>query len=95
MSTTPPSRSADQFVVRLPEGLRDTLKARAASNSRSMNAEIVAILGAAIGDDSSLSAASVETLLKAVADRMGAAVQINVFSPTAEVVLPKTMVKKR
>jgi len=78
MNPAPPSRSADQFVVRLPEGLRDTLKARAASNNRSMNAEIVDILGAAIGGDSSLSAASVENLLKAVADRMGDAVQIHV-----------------
>jgi plasmid stability protein len=80
MNSAPPSRSADQFVVRLPEGLRDALKARAAGNNRSMNAEIVAILGAAIGDESSLGAASVETLLKAVADRMGAAVQINVMA---------------
>jgi plasmid stability protein len=76
MNPAPPSRSADQFVVRLPEGLRDALKTRAATNNRSMNAEIVAILGAAIGDESSLGAASVETLLKAVADRMGTAVQI-------------------
>jgi plasmid stability protein len=71
-------QEADKFIVRLPEGMRDILKARAASNNRSMNAEIVAILGAAIGDESSLGAASVETLLKAIADRMGAAVQIHV-----------------
>lgn len=94
MSAPPPSRSTAQFVVRLPEGLRDTLKARAASNNRSMNAEIVAILGAAIGDDSSLSAASVETLLKAVADRMGAAVQINVMG-TASVVSTKMSAKPK
>ena len=87
MSKTPPSRSADQFVVRLPEGLRDTLKARAASNSRSMNAEIVAIIGAAMRDDSNLGATSVEALLKALADRMGAAVQINVTP--APPVVPK------
>ena len=98
MESSQPDRvpqEADKFIVRLPEGMRDTLKARAASNNRSMNAEIVAILGAAIGDDSSLSAASVETLLKAVADRMGTAVQINVVDPTAEVVVHKTKVKKR
>ena len=71
-------QDADKFIVRLPPGLRDALKARAAGNNRSMNAEIVAILGAAIGDESSLGAASVESLLKAVADRMGAAVQIHV-----------------
>jgi plasmid stability protein len=94
MNPAPPSRSADQFVVRLPEGLRDTLKARAASNNRSMNAEIVAILGAAIGDDSSLGAASVETLLKAVADRMGAAVQINVTTGEPSVVPAKAVGRK-
>lgn len=88
-------QEADKFIVRLPEGMRDALKARAASNNRSMNAEIVAILGAAIGDESSLGAASVETLLKAVADRMGAAVQINVVGPTSEVLVPETKVKKR
>lgn len=95
MNPAPPSRSADQFVVRLPEGLRDTLKTRAASNNRSMNAEIVAILGAAIGDESSLSAASVETLLKAVADRMGAAVQIHVAGEASPSSAPKTRPNKK
>ena len=78
MNAIPPSRSADQFVVRLPDGLRDTLKARAAANHRSMNAEIVAILGAASGDDPSLSQASLEALLHEASSRLGATVQINV-----------------
>lgn len=82
-------QEADKFIVRLPEGMRDILKARAAGNNRSMNAEIVAILGAAIGDDSSLGAASVETLLKAVADRMGAAVQIHVAGEAPASSAPK------
>lgn len=69
------------------------IKSRAAANNRSMNAEIVAILGAAVGDESSLRAASVEALLKAVADRMGAAVQINV-APAVHAVAPKTATKK-
>lgn len=34
-------RSAEQFVVRLPNGLRDKVKERASQNFRSMNAEIV------------------------------------------------------
>lgn len=37
----PPSRTADQFVVRLPDGMRDKLKDAAESNNRSANAEIV------------------------------------------------------
>lgn len=37
-------RNADQFPVRLPDGMRDRIKAAAAANHRSMNSEIVAIL---------------------------------------------------
>lgn len=40
----PPSRTADQFVVRLPDGMRDRIAQEAKSNNRSMNAEIVARL---------------------------------------------------
>lgn len=39
-----PSRTADQFVVRLPDGMRDQIAEAAKSNNRSMNAEIVARL---------------------------------------------------
>lgn len=35
------SREADKFVIRLPEGLRDRICQVAASNHRSMNAEMV------------------------------------------------------
>lgn len=36
-----PSRIADQFVVRFPDGMRDRLKEAAQANGRSMNAEII------------------------------------------------------
>lgn len=36
-----PSNRADQFPIRMPEGLRDRIKMIAASNRRSMNAEII------------------------------------------------------
>lgn len=39
-----PSDKADQYMVRFPQGMRDTLKAAAAAHGRSMNAEIVARL---------------------------------------------------
>jgi hypothetical protein len=39
-----PSKQLDQFVVRLPYGMRDRIKAAAEKNNRSMNAEIVATL---------------------------------------------------
>lgn len=44
---TEPNRHAyasgrqDQYVVRLPDGMRDKIKAMAKANRRSMNAEIV------------------------------------------------------
>lgn len=38
------SRGSDQFALRLPDGLRDQIKADAAANGRSMNAEIIARL---------------------------------------------------
>lgn len=41
---TYPSRLAEQFVVRFPDGMRDRLKEAAHANGRSMNAEIVARL---------------------------------------------------
>ncbi len=44
MSTGKPGRGSDQFPLRLPDGMRDRLKAAADDNSRSMNAEIVARL---------------------------------------------------
>jgi hypothetical protein len=39
-------RGSDQFPLRLPEGLRDRIKAYAEEHGRSMNAEIVRILEA-------------------------------------------------
>lgn len=39
-----PSQLAERFQVRMPDGLRDRLRAAAAENNRSMNAEIVSRL---------------------------------------------------
>lgn len=41
-----PSHIADRFMLRLPEGWRAAIKARAARNRRSMNQEILAALEA-------------------------------------------------
>lgn len=43
-ASLPPSRTADQFVVRLPAGMRDIISEAAKLSGRSMNAEIVARL---------------------------------------------------
>ena len=44
MNAKPPSRTADQFVVRLPDGMRERIAEAAKASGRSMNAEIVARL---------------------------------------------------
>lgn len=46
MSTIPTNRESDRFMLRLPDGMRDRIKAAAESNNRSMNSEIVARLQA-------------------------------------------------
>lgn len=44
MKTNDTGRDSDQFTLRLPDGMRETLKVRAASNRRAMNAEVLALL---------------------------------------------------
>lgn len=41
---TYPSAKLDQYIVRFPDGMRDRLKAEAAANKRSLNAEIISRL---------------------------------------------------
>ena len=40
----PPSRTAEQFVIRFPDGMRERIAELAKENGRSMNAEIIARL---------------------------------------------------
>ena len=42
------SRSADKYILRLPDGMRARIRERAAANRRSMNAEIVHYLDHAL-----------------------------------------------
>lgn len=44
MKTHDTSRDSDQFTLRLPNGMREVLKVRAAGNRRTMNAEVLALL---------------------------------------------------
>lgn len=41
MSRENPSDKLDQYIVRMPDGMRDRIKAMAQANRRSMNAEIL------------------------------------------------------
>jgi plasmid stability protein len=72
------------FPLRMPDELRARVEVLAKTNGRSTNAEIVAVLDATTGG-APLSAVPVEDLLKAVAQRLGATVQIHVM---AEPVVP-------
>src|SRR3546814_18046536 len=54
MSNLPPSRAADKIIIRLPDGMRDRLHARAENNGRSMTAEVVAMLQQVMDDPDSL-----------------------------------------
>ncbi|WP_394779080.1 Arc family DNA-binding protein [Undibacterium sp.] len=51
-SPPPPSRTADQFVLRLPEGMRDRIASVAKDANRSMNAEIIGRLEATFKNSS-------------------------------------------
>lgn len=43
-----PSETADRFIVRFPDGMRDHIKRLAESNKRSMNSEIIDLLERAL-----------------------------------------------
>lgn len=53
MSNLKPGRGADQFPLRLPEGMRERIKESAEASGRSMNAEIVARLELTFRDENS------------------------------------------
>lgn len=68
MTTKPPSRTAEQFVLRLPEGMRGRIAEVAKASGRSMNAEIVARLEASFAEDVSVEDRA--TLRKLVAEEI-------------------------
>ncbi|MFV1484527.1 MULTISPECIES: Arc family DNA-binding protein [unclassified Phaeobacter] len=61
-----PSQKLDQYMLRLPDGMRDRIKEAAASNNRSMNAEIVATLEEKYPPKDEVSIALMQDFLKAV-----------------------------
>lgn len=54
-----PSDKADQYIVRFPTGMRDRIKALAASNGRSMNSQIIQMLEFAL-DETDMAAHAVD-----------------------------------
>lgn len=73
------SRTADKFVVRLPQGLRDKIAAIAETNRRSMNSEIVMALEAMVSGGSPMS-----TPLSAAAKDLIDLVQLELGERTQE-----------
>jgi plasmid stability protein len=57
-----PSQTADKFVVRLPDGMRERIKDKASRNHRTMNAEIIHVLDRALAADETKDPASVGAL---------------------------------
>jgi hypothetical protein len=47
-------RGSDQFMLRMPDGMRDRIAAAARDNGRSMNAEIVSRLEESLEDDNTI-----------------------------------------
>jgi hypothetical protein len=82
MKAQPPSRSAPQFVVRLPTGMREQINEAAIENNRSMNAEIVARLQNTFAGSSDLMTLSTGALIDELVNRLGARIQI-VVAPEA------------
>lgn len=60
----PPSRTAEQFVVRFPEGMRDRIAEAAKKNNRSMNAEIVARLDRTFSDAPAVNGISMSAIFE-------------------------------
>lgn len=55
------SRTAEKYIIRMPNGMRDRIRERAVANRRSMNAEIVHYLDLALGAQNETGAASAAT----------------------------------
>lgn len=55
------NRAAEKYILRLPDGMRDRIRERAAANRRSMNAEIIHYLDRALADQNEIGAAPAAT----------------------------------
>lgn len=67
----------------MPEELRARIERRSKDTGRSANAEIVAMLTAALDAESDLASISAEVLIKELVGRLGASVQIVVSKDAA------------
>jgi len=77
-------RGSDQFVLRLPDGMRDRIKAAAERNNRSMNAEIVATLEVHFPEPTQLT--ELQRSLDAAIDQLYSASEEEIFLKKYEVI---------
>ena len=88
------------FPVRMPPELRDRLEARARSNGRSVNSEVLAMVAAALDTTSAVALISTDDLVAAVVQRLNASVHIVVPDTRDELVksvpaAPKPRAKRK
>lgn len=74
-TTQDTGRESDKFMLRLPDGMRDRIKAAADANRRSMNAEIVATL------EEKYPSGDPEKMLKAIREIIKTVQEDGGFSP--------------
>lgn len=66
MKRDKPVREMDAMLIRMPDGMKETIAQRARSNGRSASAEVVAILKASLGEPNELELRELKDELKAI-----------------------------
>lgn len=65
------SRDADKFVARLPEGMRELIKARGKADSRSMNGVVIQALAQYLsGEQVVTTSTAIDELVEALLERI-------------------------
>lgn len=68
---TQTGRESDKFMLRLPDGMRERIKAEAEANNRSMNAEIVARLEGSFTSSNPELLVTIDEKIGAILERLG------------------------
>lgn len=84
MSSTSPSKTLDQFVVRFPDGMRDRIREAADASGRSMNAEIITRLEESLFRERRPSGILPAEKARALAEQSRKALPAEVFSRVEE-----------
>ncbi len=85
----PPSQTADKYIVRLPDGMREQIAEAAKANGRSMNAEIVSRLERSMSEAPAINGLSLAELFKKL-DSLEKSIKSGEFVPR-----PKTPARRK